>query len=804
MDSRKNGLQTLIALIKANEDWLIERILAYAGNNGYLPCTSQLKEAWRHSIARLSDSLAQALTSLASLSPINANKEQPLNDPLVQFGTIEAHRHRKRGLDLFLFMGLFKYYRQSYLDLLQKNIKDISCREEWQKIITLCFDKIEISFCTSWSEISDLESKSRYQSIFNATQEAMFIHDAQSGQVLEVNNRSMELYQATLEDFQTLGPDKFSLGESPFSSKEAHEWIKKAVSQGPQQFEWLARTKNGDLFWTEVSLNRANIGGQPRIIAAVRDISKRKEIEQALALSRNMFKKVLDNIPVRVFWKDKNSIYLGCNRKFAEDAGLPHPKDIIGKTDFDLPWGDKEAKSYRQDDQKVINSSQPKIGFIESQTTARGDQIWLRTSKIPLRDKQGKIIGVLGCYEDITQQKRADLEKMELERQVLHIQKLESLGILAGGIAHDFNNMLTGILGNTELALMQLRDDQHLKKFLKAIRISAQRAAEVCKQMLAYSGKGQFSIEPVNINLLCQEMVEIVRHSISKNIDVRFDLLDALPMVNGDRGQLGQVVMNLLINGAEAIGEQAGVLKISTKTMYCDLACLKEISFDQTLQPGEYCLLEIADTGCGMDRKTISKIFDPFFSTKFTGRGLGLSAVQGIVRGHNGGIKVYSEPGRGTSVKVLLPALQQDQERAENQMGDQRNKANYSGLILLVDDEYMVRETGRDLLHFLGFSVITAKDGQEAIDIFQSNQKEIDLIIMDLTMPCLDGLEAAKKIKDLHPGAKIILSSGFNAKNLQEHSKKGYFDHFLQKPYEINRLRLALKKLLAHSNGKKD
>ena len=398
---------------------------------------------------------------------------------------------------------------------------------------------------------------------------------------------------------------------------------------------------------------------------------------------------------------------------------------------------------------------------------------------------------VLAIHRDISQMKRAEEERQKLEQQLLHTQKLESLGVLAGGIAHDFNNILTAIIGNADLALMRVSPESPAVDNLQRIEKAASQAADLAKQMLAYSGKGKFVIESLDLNRLLEEMLHMLQVSISKKAVLRLNLARPLPTVEADATQMRQIIMNLVINASEAIGDRSGVIAVTSGSMECDSAYLKSVWLSEGLEDGRYVYLEISDNGCGMNQETMSKIFDPFFTTKFTGRGLGMAAVLGIVRGHRGAIKVYSEPGRGTSFKVLLPA---SGKTAENPHGEPGSSAwRGTGTILLVDDEEAVRSIGSEMLNALGFRVITANDGLQALEVFK-NQNDIACVILDLTMPHMDGEQCFRELRRLDREVKVIISSGYNEYEVtQKFAGKGLAG-FIQKPYKLS----ALKEALVH------
>jgi PAS domain S-box-containing protein len=403
-------------------------------------------------------------------------------------------------------------------------------------------------------------------------------------------------------------------------------------------------------------------------------------------------------------------------------------------------------------------------------------------------DANGSLM-YIGVGHDITDRQRAEEERLSLERQLLHAQKLESLGVLAGGIAHDFNNILMAIIGNADLALMRINQESPAVDNLHNIETAAARAADLAKQMLAYSGKGKFVIENHDINDLLEEMLHILQVSISKKAVLRLNLNRPLPPVEADATQLRQIVMNLVINASEAIGDKSGVIAITSGCMDCARNYLNNVWLDENIGEGLYVYIEITDSGCGMDKETQAKLFDPFFTTKFTGRGLGMAAVLGIVRGHKGAIKVYSEPGKGTSFKILLPAS----GKPEGIFNHDKHQVEWrgNGTVLLVDDEETIRGLGREMLKELGFDVVTANDGREAIEIYKSGN-DIKFVILDLTMPHLDGEQCFRELRLLNPNVKVIMSSGFSEQEVtQKFIGKGLAG-FIQKPYKLSVLKEAI------------
>ena len=420
-----------------------------------------------------------------------------------------------------------------------------------------------------------------------------------------------------------------------------------------------------------------------------------------------------------------------------------------------------------------------------------GSPIPVEYSSYPIR-RDGTITGAVISWRDMTERNRAEEEREKLEQQLLHAQKLESLGVLAGGIAHDFNNILMAIIGNADLALRRLNKESPAVENLHRIENAACQAADLAKQMLAYSGKGKFVVELLDINQLLEDMLHMLEVSISKKAVLRLNLAPNLPTVEADATQMRQIVMNLVINASEAIGDKSGVIAITTGCMDCDNSYLKDVWLQENLNEGLYLYLEIADTGCGMDKETMAKIFDPFFSTKFTGRGLGMAAVLGIVRGHKGAIKVYSEPDKGTTFKILLPASGRPAEIFNNVSDHEQWQG--SGTVLLVDDEETVRGIGKEMLQALGFTTITANDGKEAVEIFKTTPG-IAFVILDLTMPHMDGEQCFRELRQLDPGVKVIMSSGFSEQEVTQKFVGKGLAGFIQKPYKLSVLKDAIAQM---------
>ena len=412
-------------------------------------------------------------------------------------------------------------------------------------------------------------------------------------------------------------------------------------------------------------------------------------------------------------------------------------------------------------------------------------------------DDEGNAIRSVGTIQDITKQIEEEQEQLKFQSQLEHTQRLESLGVLAGGIAHDFNNILTAILGNAAMAENKvLLNPAIAKEHLSNIVTSSEKAADLCRQMLAYSGKGKFVVRAMDLSSMVEETFRLLDVSIASGVIIKYQLTENLPAVEVDVVQIQQVIMNLVINASDAIDKRSGVISISTGVMHANEMYLKETSLDDHLPEGRYVFLEVSDTGKGMSKEAQARIFEPFFTTKMTGHGLGMSAVQGIIRGHDGAINVYSEVGQGTTIKILLPISNLLKEEAKNH-SNLHQLPSFKGTVLVIDDEETIRETASMMLEYMGFKVLTAIDGQDGLDVYKKHQADISLVLMDMTMPRMDGKTCFRELRHLNENIKVILSSGYNEQEATSLFAGKGLAGFIQKPYTPDLLEEKLRELLA-------
>jgi two-component system, cell cycle sensor histidine kinase and response regulator CckA len=541
----------------------------------------------------------------------------------------------------------------------------------------------------------------------------------------------------------------------------------------------ITRNNDGETRWVyglgEVSFDAH--GNVLSLFGTIQDITERKQTEEGLFL----FKESVDNSTDAIGMATPEGKHIYQNKSFTDmfDEFGDNPPNLFVDT------------SIAQKMFQTILAGEQWSGEVKMYGK-KGAVLDIHLRAYANKDADGRIIGLVGIHTDITERKLAEEERENMAKQLLHTQKLESLGVLAGGIAHDFNNILMTIIGNADLALMRINKESPATENLRRVEQAAARAADLAKQMLAYSGKGKFVIESIDLNHLLEDMLHMLEVSISKKAVLRLNLTRPLPSVEADSTQLRQIIMNLVINASEAIGDISGVIAISTGYMDCDKNYLRDVWLEENLSEGLFVYFEISDTGCGMDKETVLKIFDPFFTTKFTGRGLGMAAVLGIVRGHKGAIKVYSEPKKGTTFKILLPASDRPIEISNSELNTDDWKG--SGTVLLVDDEETVRGIGKEMLQELGYSVITAEDGRMAINIFKSSPG-IAFVILDLTMPHIDGEQCFRELKQINPSVKVIMSSGYNEQEVNQKFVGKGLAGFIQKPYKLSVLKEAIRKI---------
>lgn len=533
-----------------------------------------------------------------------------------------------------------------------------------------------------------------------------------------------------------------------------------------------------------------------RLAVIAMDISEHKRTQIALDDQIHLFNTMLDNLPIGIFMVGaSDGKPLLANSKAFELLGrgiIPNAaKENLSAVYHAFIAGTSEL--YPTENLPLVRGMRGEAHHVDDMEVVRpdGTRRLLEVYGSPVLDSRSQPWASLVGFFDITERKQAEANHRRLEQHSQHTQKLESLGVLAGGIAHDFNNILMAVLGHAELCLSKMPEAAPGRENIQEIERAAGRAAELCRQMLAYAGKASFASETLNMGELIDEMSQLLKASISKKAVLQVYIEKGLAPILADPSQIRQIVLNLIINASDALGENNGVITVSAGMISCDNAYMKNRPWARELLPGLYNQLEITDTGMGMTDEVRMRIFEPFFTTKFTGRGLGLAAVLGIVKAHRGAISVSSAVGQGTSFTLLFPAAAH-QSSAPSSPSVIPQLWRGQGTILLVDDEESLRWLGADMLSSLGYSVLTAEDGVEAVAMYRQHADDIRAIILDLTMPRMDGLETFTELRRINPHATVILASGYSSEDVAARFMGKGLTGVLQKPYSINKLKQSL------------
>jgi PAS domain S-box-containing protein len=545
----------------------------------------------------------------------------------------------------------------------------------------------------------------------------------------------------------------------------------------------VARNKDGSTFPFEISTSAMQIRGRWHAAGIIRDISERERAHEDLRESRAMLRMVMNTIPQFVFWKDRNSVYLGCNDIFAQAAGMNSSEEIIGKTDYDLAWTREQADFSVEMDNRVMDSDTPEFHLIEPQQQVDGRQAWLDTNKVPLHDAEGQVIGILGTYEDITSRVLAEEEKERMQAQLLQAQKMEAVGTLAGGVAHDFNNLLTAIQGYVDLAMVKGGESDPSFWYLKQVKQASLRAADLTHQLLLFSRKQPMTLSVLSLNSVVRDLLKMLERLIGEDINLATDLEEDLWAVRADSGSLGQVLMNLAVNSRDAMPD-GGRLSFQTKNVKIRRSDCRD--FDGS-RPGDFVRLTVSDTGVGIPEQVVEHIFEPFFSTKGTesGTGLGLAVAFGIVQQHEGWISVESEPGRGTAISVHIPATTEKVSKTDNEAVPLESLSGTGQRILLVEDETDIRDLITEALGSSGYQVFAAASADEAMALYESEGRDFELVFSDVVLTDRSGVQLVEELRALDPQLKVMLCSGYTDEKSQWPviRRKGYA--FLKKPFSL-------------------
>jgi PAS domain S-box-containing protein len=514
-----------------------------------------------------------------------------------------------------------------------------------------------------------------------------------------------------------------------------------------------------------------------------RDVTDREVALRRLRQSEKRYRMLSDATHDLVAELDSEGRVLFVSQSCREVLGY-EPSELVGTTPFNLLHTEDVERLAERFLKRVTGSHRPRRDQFFRVRHRDGSWRWLEGGGVNFEAADGGM-RVVSVSRDVTERVRAAEERREIEERMQQAQKFESLGVMAGGVAHDFNNLLTPILGDASLALMDLPPDSPLRARLERIQRSAHHAATLTNQLLDYAGAGSLDTESLDLSTLVREAERLLQSAVSKRAALHLDLAPGLPPVEADAALLCQVVLNLVTNASESIeerGEGGGRITVRSGTVEATRKSLSQMLLGEDLPEGGYVYLEVEDDGCGMDAATQTRIFDPFFTTRFTGRGLGLAAVLGIVRKHGGALQIQSEPGRGTRIRVLCP-------EAGGRTGSRRSPSNgdrswrATGSVLVADDDDGARELLAETLGRVGFTVLCASDGHRAVELFADHQDEIQLVILDRTMPVVSGEEALDGIRRIRPEVPVVLVSGYSEASSAQRFAGKQLSGVIQKPF---------------------
>lgn len=766
------------------------------------------------------------------------------------------------------------------------------------------------------------------KAVFDSVNDALFIHDAKTGKVLDVNQRMLDMYGLTYEQALATSPMDFDSGHPDYTPQKAYERMRNATEKA-NTFEWLAKVPNGRQAWVEVTMRKARILEEDRIIVLVREVSEKKVAEDKLRESEQRLRTIINTSPDGIAIVDLTGTVLELSEKTPKMCGYDSVDEMRGRSYFEFVHSDyhekamylvgemmkgnytgvaeykvmrKDGSSFYADinaeilrdtegnptgvifilrdissrkavEEQLRNSEEKFRSLIEQATEGfvlvdetgkimewntaqeriwgvRKDQVlgkpfweiqynftvpekktpeqldsyrrtlleavktghspifnrsleavvarpdgvrrWMNQVIFPIRMENGYRIASIS--HDVTEQKQAAEENARLNEQLRQSEKLQAIGQLAGGVAHDYNNQLTGIMGYADIIMSSAGTLAEAQEYAKKISLAAARSADLTSKLLAFAHKGDYLRLPVDIHEIIEEVVSILSHSIDKRISIRENLEAESCVIYGDPTQLQNAILNLALNARDSM-MNGGVLTFSTSLRYLDQEACRKL--EPGLAPGKYISISISDTGCGMEKELMDRIFEPFFTTKSKGggTGLGLSAVYGTAKGLHGSVYVESVPGKGSAFTLILPLLDKPAGQTVEKSGAPSGKPNVCKVILLVDDEEDIRNTTSQMLEQDGFSVVTCKDGLEALAIFKVDPRKFDLVLLDMIMPGMKGTDLFQAMKQLRPDIRALLVTGYSTTEEAQSLQKQGLDGILQKPYSHKDLKTALGKV---------
>lgn len=611
----------------------------------------------------------------------------------------------------------------------------------------------------------------RNEAILRSSMDGIFVV-ADDYRFLEVNDAYCRMTGYSAEELLTRRVSDLEVIEPPRGLSSSTN-----VRTGLHQFTTSHRHKDGHVVQLELSVIVLRDDGRKILVGFARDVTERRRAEERIRQVNERFEALVARMPLGyIVWTPDFRVQ---EWNPAAAAIFGHTStEAVGRHAYELIIPDDTRAAVGKMWNRLL-AGEPNGHALHACARKDGERITCEWFNTVLRDISGRVQWVATLLRDVSERER-------LQAQLRQSQKMESLGVLAGGVAHDFNNFLVSILCNASLALERRPADGELVKQLQKIVNASRRASELTRQMLAYSGRTSFDVQTLNLGALVDEMADFMRAALPKTVTLELQIGADLPPIEADSGQIQQVIMNLLINGAEAISPDNGTVTVSATVRQLAAVELAADFPDQNLVPGRYVCVEVRDTGCGMSPETLSRIFDPFFTTKFTGRGLGLAAILGILKAHRGGIAVQSRLKQGTTFTVVLPAV----ERVLPARAGPRPSATVpaGSTVLVIDDEDDIRDVVQAVFETRGVKVLTAPSGPDGLALFKRHAEQIDVVLLDMTMPGMSGDTVFREIVAVNPRARVVLSSGYSEQETASRFSDPRLAGFVQKPYTADAL----------------
>ena len=664
--------------------------------------------------------------------------------------------------------------------IINDSLKDICnfCGSDAANILCLSEDSRTVLYLNSWRNEMSAGLQNEIAGASHGTEvPAELLEQLKRGMIRMVSLTSIDPARSFMAAYMRRVGAK-SILMLPIRRKHGNIYVLEVISS------------EGESDWSEANMSLVRMAVE--IFSGAMEL---RDSSRELDHERKLLTSMMDSIPDFISFRDKLSRYVRVNKSFAMAFGDGDPVGFVGKSIRDV-MPEEIADSIIKDEIAVMESARPIVDKERYLVLPGKSNMWLSVTLMPLFDEDGLVSGTYCISRNITVKKRAEMDERKAMERNYHAQKLESLGVMCSGIAHDFNNFLMGILGNLSLAMLESKHESPVWQTLKQAETMALRAAELTGQLLIYSGKSIAVKQLVNVTALVKEMSHLLHLSLSKNIKLVAKYNDDVMPVECDPAQIRQVVMNIIINAAQAIGEKHGTITLSTGMVNCDEAFLGDCYASQNKAAGDYVLIEISDTGCGMTSEVKERLFDPFFTTKPQGHGLGMSAVMGVLTAHNGVLKLYSEVGKGSAFKILLPAVKGGAvNKEEDAVAVSARKRG--AFIAIVEDDDIVSHVITKILEKEGYKTKLFVNGSSFLRfIREKSGDKVDMVLLDMTLPDTQGDKVLESLRKMHKHLPVVLMSGYSEAVATSGINQTSFSGFIQKPFTVAKILKKLAELL--------